>query len=230
MKEFYQGNDNRMSQLKLTRSRRYLILLTLAAAVPAVARERTAMRLEQAASVLNSMTGITHGIDPQHLAAADCIIVIPRFKMGAAVVGMGYGRGYMSCRKSDGWSAPAAMVLEGGSVGLQIGGESIDIVILSVNKSRRGQLFGERFAVGSEASAAWGNGRSTHADPNDEVLFYGTTKGVFGGFGLDGAALKRDASGNQALYGKDMTTYEVIDQTADTPAIAARFIAALPQE
>ena len=83
---------------------------------------------------------------------------------------------------------------------------------------------------GSEASAAWGNGKSAHEDPNAKFLFYGIAKGVFGGFGLDGAALKRDTSGNRALYGKKMTTYEVIDQTAVTPEIASRFIAALPQE
>jgi lipid-binding SYLF domain-containing protein len=145
-------------------------------------------------------------------------------------LGVGYGRGYMSCRKGDGWSSPAAIVLEGGSVGLQIGGESIDVVILSVNKNRRWQLFGERFAVGSDASAAWGIGKSAHSIPNAEFLFYGATKGIFGGFGLDGAAMKRDASGNQALYGKDMTTYEIIDQRDETPAIASRFIAALPQD
>ena len=71
---------------------------------------------------------------------------------------------------------------------------------------------------------SWGNGKSAHADPHAKFLFYGITKGVFGGFGLDGAALKRDASGNQALYGKNMTTYEVIDQTADKPEIVSRFI------
>jgi lipid-binding SYLF domain-containing protein len=204
--------------------------MTLAAAVPAVAGDGTAMRLERAAAVLHSMTEPAHGIKPQHLAGADCIVVMPGFKIGAAVVGVGYGRGYMSCRKGDGWSAPAAMVLEGGSVGLQIGGESIDIVILSMDKEYRSKLWEERFALGSEASAAWGNGKSAHEDPNAKFLFYGIAKGVFGGFGLDGAALKRDASGNRALYRKNMTTYEVVDQTADTPEIASRFIAALPRE
>lgn len=217
-----------MGQFRLTGSRRYVILMMLAAAVPAVAGDGTAMRLERAAAVLHSVTEPAHGIEPEHLAGADCIVVVPGFKIGAAVVGVGYGRGYMSCRKGDGWSAPAAMVLEGGSVGLQIGGESIDIVILSMDKEYRWKLWEERFAVGSEASAAWGNGKSAHGDPNAKFLFYAITKGVFGGFGLDGAALKRDASGNQALYGKDMTTYEVIDQTAETPEIASRFIAALP--
>ena len=219
-----------MVQFTLTRSRRYVFLLTLAAAVPAVAANGTAMRLERAAAVLHSMTEPTHGIKPEHLAKADCIVVIPHFKIGAAVVGVGYGRGYMSCRKGDGWSAPSAMVLEGGSVGLQLGGESIDIVILSMDKEYRSKLWGERFALGSEASASWGNGKSAHADPHAKFLFYGITKGFFGGVGLDGAALKRDASGNQALYGKNMTTYEVIDQTTDKPEIVSRFLAALPQE
>ena len=219
-----------MGQLRLTRSRRYVILMTLAAAVPAVAGDGTAMRLERAAAVLHSMTEPAHAIKPEHLAGADCIVVMPGFKIRAAVVGVGYGRGYMSCRKGDGWSVPAAMVLEGGSVGLQIGGESIDIVILTMNKGYRWKLWEERFALGSEASAAWGNGKSAHEDPNAKFLFYGIAKGVFGGFGLDGAALKRDASGNRALYGKNMTTYEVIDQMSVTPEISSRFIAALPQE
>lgn len=82
-----------MNQYRLTRSRQYVILMTLAAVVPAVAVDGTAMRLERAAAVLHSVTEPAHSIRPEHLASADCIVVIPKFKIGAAVVGIGYGRG-----------------------------------------------------------------------------------------------------------------------------------------
>jgi lipid-binding SYLF domain-containing protein len=158
----YQLKKHQMNVSRLTRSRRYIILMVFGAAVPAVAADETTARLNRAATVLSSITEPSRGVKPGYLAAVDCIVAIPGFKKGAAVVGVGYGRGYMSCRNAHGWSAPAAMALESGSVGVQIGGESLDIVILSLDKAHRGKLLGERFAIGSDASAAWGNGKSAH--------------------------------------------------------------------
>lgn len=88
-------------------------------------------------SVLNAVTEPEHGIRLEQIASADCIAVIPGFKKGAAVIGVGYGRGFLSCRKAGGWSAPAAVTLESGSLGVELGGEEIDIVILSRDKGRR---------------------------------------------------------------------------------------------
>src|SRR3984957_843947 len=199
------------------------LLLTFALGISANAADETAARLTRAAAIFAKMTESGHGIRPDRTANADCIAVIPGFKKGAAGVGVGFGRGFISCRKDGGWSAPAAISLETASVGVQLGGEEIDVVVLSLDKSRRAKLLSDRFTIGSDASAAWGNGKSAHEDPNAQVVFYGQTKGVFAGFGLDGATLKRDQSGDKALYGKDIANGEIIDSGVAVPAIAQSF-------
>jgi lipid-binding SYLF domain-containing protein len=197
--------------------------------ITASAADETAARLNRAAALFTTMTDSGHGIRPDRIASADCIAVIPGFKKGAAGVGFGFGRGFVSCRNEGGWSAPAAISLETASLGVQLGGEAIDVVILSLDKSRRSKLLSDRFTIGSDASAAWGNGKSAHEDPSAQVVFYGRTKGVFAGFGLDGATLKRDQSGDKALYGKDITNSEIVDSGASTPPIAQPFIDRLAQ-
>jgi len=200
-----------------------LLLLIAASAVSALAADDTPARLKKAVAVFNTMN-----ISPQQLASADCIAVIPGFKKGAAVVGAGYGRGFISCRNSSGWSAPGAITLETGSLGVQLGGEELDIVILSLDKDRRAKLLSDRYAIGSDASAAWGNGKSAHDDPNPKILFYGHTKGAFAGFGLDGATLKPDESGIKSLYGKGSSNSEIVGG-ATTPAVAQPLITGLAQ-
>ena len=210
------------------RNTQYLLFLTVAAVLPALAADDTAERLGKAATVFKTMTQSGHGIPAEKLASADCIAVIPGFKKGAAVVGVGYGRGFISCRTGNGWSAPGAVTVETGSLGVQLGGEETDIVILSLDKEKRSKLLSDRFAIGSDASAAWGNGRTAHDDPNAKILFFGKTKGAFAGFGLDGATLKPDESGNKALYGKKISNSEVVEGET-TPAIAQPFMRTLGQ-
>ena len=202
----------------------YCFLSTIIFAISASAADDTAMRLTKATAAL---AGIT--VSPDRIASADCIAVIPGFKKGAAGVGVGFGRGFISCRKDGGWSAPAAITLETASLGLQLGGEEIDIVVLSLDKTRRSKLLSERFTVGSDASAAWGNGKSAHDDPNAQIVFYGRTKGVFAGFGLDGATLKRDQAGDKALYGNDVTNADIVNGGTATPVIAQPFVAKILQ-
>jgi lipid-binding SYLF domain-containing protein len=203
-------------------------LFSTLAALTAAAADDTTARLESAAAVLNTAVESGHGIQDK-IAGADCIAVIPGFKKVAAVVGAGYGRGFLSCRNGNGWSAPAAVTLESGSLGVQLGGESIDIVVLSLDKERRSKLLSDRFAIGSDASAAWGNGKTAHDDPNAKILFYGHTKGAFAGFGLDGATLKPDESSNKALYGKTLGNREIVEGGTQTPAVAQPLIAKLVQ-
>jgi len=202
----------------------YCFLSTMIFAISAGAADDTAMRLTKATAALAAIT-----ISPDRIAGADCIAVIPGFKKGAAGVGVGFGRGFISCRKDGGWSAPAAITLETASLGVQLGGEEIDIVVLSLDKARRSKLLSERFTVGTDASAAWGNGKSAHEDPNAQIVFYGRTKGLFAGFGLDGATLKRDHSGDKALYGNDVTNADIVDGGAATPVIAQPFVAKITQ-
>src|SRR6202000_2213657 len=104
-----------------------VVLLTVAAAFVATAADDTTERLGQATTVFNKLTASGHGIGAEKLASADCIAVIPGFKKGAVVVGVGYGRGFISCRNGGNWSAPGAVTLESSSLGVQIGGEAIDI-------------------------------------------------------------------------------------------------------
>ncbi len=202
-------------------------LFSTLAALTAAAADDTTARLESAAAVLNTMES-GHGIQ-EKIVGADCIAVIPGFKKVAAVVGAGYGRGFLSCRSGNGWSAPAAVTLESGSLGVQLGGESIDIVVLSLDKERRSKLLSDRFAIGSDASAAWGNGKTAHDDPNAKIVFYGHTKGAFAGFGLDGATLKPDESSNKALYGKALSNREIVEGGTQAPAVAQPLIAKLVQ-
>ncbi len=203
-----------------------VLLLTLATAFSAAAADDTAARLEKATATLTALAG--HGIRPELLASADCVAVIPGFKKGAAVVGVGHGRGFISCRNGSNWSAPGAVALDSSSLGVQVGGEAIDLVILSTDKEPRGKLLSSRFTIGSDASAAWGNGKSAHGDPNAKILFFGHTKGAFAGFDLDGATLKLDESGNKALYGKPLSNGEIVEG-ATTPSVAQPFITKLAQ-
>jgi lipid-binding SYLF domain-containing protein len=145
------------------------------------------------------------------------------------VVGVGYGKGFISCRNDGTWSAPAAITLESGSLGVQLGGEEIDIVILSLDRDRRLKLLSDRFAIGSDASAAWGNGKSAHGDTNTKFLFFGHAKGTFAGFALDGATLKSDQSSDKALYGKKLTNHAIVEGGVPTPGVARPFIANLAQ-
>jgi len=205
-----------------------ILVLAIAAGVRPAAAEDTSARVQKAIAALSKLTDSSgHGIGPEQITSADCIAVIPGFKKGAAVVGIGYGRGFISCRNGDTWSAPGAVTLDSGSLGVQLGGEKIDIVILSLDKERRSKLLSDRFTIGSDASAAWGNGKSAHADPNAKILFFGNTKGAFAGFGLDGATLKPDESGNKALYGKTSTNTEIVQGGTDTPAAAQPFVSKL---
>jgi lipid-binding SYLF domain-containing protein len=207
-----------------------ILFLTIAAPFSVAAADDTAARLGNAAALLNTMTESGHGIRQEKIESADCIAVIPGFKKGAAVVGVGYGRGFISCRNGSDWSAPGAVTLESASLGVQVGGEKIDIVVLSLDKGRRAKLLSDRFTIGSDASAAWGNGKSAHEDPNAKILFYGRTKGAFAGFGLDGATLKPDESSNKALYGKTLSNSEIVEGGTQTPAVAQPLIAKLAQE
>ena len=215
-----------MEPTRLIRKTHYLLLLTIAAVLPAAAADDTAERIGKAVTVLTKMTESGHGIPVGKLANADCIAVIPGFKKGAAVVGVGYGRGFISCRNGNKWSTPGAITLETGSLGVQVGGEDIDIVVLSLDKEKRSKLLSDRFAVGTDASAAWGNGKSAHEDPNAQILFYGHTKGAFAGFGLDGATLKSDHSTDKELYGKSVTNSQIVAEEA-TPAVAQSLVAKL---
>jgi len=205
----------------------FAFLTGIVGVLTAVAADDTTGRLERSVAVLNSINGANNGRWTEQIAGADCVAVIPGFKKGAAVVGFGYGRGFLSCRRGGGWSAPGAVTLETSSLGVQIGGEAIDIVVLFLDTGLRQKLLSGRFAVGTDASAAWGNGKSAHEDRNAKIVFFGHTTGMFAGFGLDGASLSVDDSSNKSLYGKSITNREVVEGGAEIPAAAQPLTTAL---
>jgi lipid-binding SYLF domain-containing protein len=206
-----------------------LFFLISAVALSTSAADQTGARLDKAAAVFAKLTTAPHGIRTEQIDSADCIAVVPGFKKGAAVVGVGFGRGFVSCRTDAGWSAPGAIAFETGSLGVQLGAEEIDIVILSMDRSRRPKLLSDRFAIGADAAAAWGNGKAAHGDPNAQILFFGSSKGAFAGFGLDGATIKWDESGAKALYGKPVTNTAIVSGGTPIPEIAAGFVSKLGQ-
>jgi lipid-binding SYLF domain-containing protein len=214
MKRYPIMQTTRLISHKNMRTAQVVLTLAMAAGIRPAAAEDTPSRVQKAVAVLNKFTDPSgHVITPQQIASADC-------------VGVSFGRGFISCRNGDNWSAPAAVALEGGSVGVQIGGETIDIVILSLDKERRSKLLSDRFTIGSDASAAWGNGKSAHGDPNAKILFFGRTKGAFAGFDLDGTSLKPDDSGDKALYGKPIKNSEIVE-SASAPAVAQPLVSKL---
>lgn len=215
-----------MNHITLPRQIECVLLLTAVATLPGFAKDEAVGRLGKAATILSNMEK-GHGLRPDQIASADCIAVIPGFKKGAAVVGIGFGRGFISCRIDNGWSAPGAVTLESGSIGVQIGGEAMDIVVLSRDKEKRAKLLSGRFAIGDDASAAWGNGKAAHEDSDAKMMFFGHTSGAFAGFGLDGATLKTDDTGNKALYGKPVSNAAIVAGEVATPAGAQPLLAAL---
>lgn len=218
--------------MSLNRLTVYLtILFTTITVLYVAAADDIQARLISTTAVLSNLTNSSgHGIQQEQLSKADCVAVIPGFKKGAAGVGVGFGRGFISCRNGGSWSAPGAVTLETASLGAQIGGEKIDIVILSLDKGLRSKLLSDRFTVGADGAAAWGNGKAAHGDTDAKVLFFGQTKGAFAGFGLDGATLKADDSSNSALYGKSIKNSEIADGGVDTPAVAQPLVAKLTEE
>jgi SH3 domain-containing YSC84-like protein 1 len=202
-------------------------VVVLVVGVSVSAADEIQQRFQRSAATLDKFSQtLTQEKRSQEVAGADCVGVIPGFKKGAAVVGAGYGKGFISCRNGQDWSAPAAITLEGGSLGVQIGGEVVDVVIVSKDKEKRGKLLSDRFTIGADASAAWGNGKTAHEDTDAKIIFFGYTKGVFAGFDLDGASVKPDETTNKTLYGKALTNSDIVEKST-APQPAQSFVAKL---
>jgi SH3 domain-containing YSC84-like protein 1 len=199
-----------------------------------VANNDTANRLDAAADVLNEiMATPDKGIPQDLLDKAACAVIVPNVKKGAFIVGAKYGRGFIVCRRANhGWSAPAGVKVEGGSVGFQIGGSETDVVMLLMNQSAIDKLLSSKFTIGADASVAAGPvGRSSSAETDAqlhaELLTYSRSRGLFAGVSLQGATLRPDDDANKDMYGKTMSNQDVVLGSAQPPPSAARLIAAL---
>ena len=210
-----------------------LILLVASAALPAD-RSDEVKRLQRSTEVLQEiMKAPDQGIPQDLLDKAACIVVVPGLKKGGIGIGGKYGKGEIMCRKSDhSWSAPLFITIEGGSFGLQLGFEQIDVVMLIMNHKGVDKLIADKFTVGADASAAAGPvGRQTSASTNvrmdAEILTYSRAKGLFAGISLDGATLRPDKEDNRDFYGKDIDPRRVIDGEVPMPAEARPLASAL---
>ncbi|HLH18474.1 MAG TPA: lipid-binding SYLF domain-containing protein [Bryobacteraceae bacterium] len=183
-------------------------------------------RLNRAATVIDEVMASPDRSIPQDLLnRAECVIVVPKMKKAAFVVGGEYGHGFAACRKPDGvgWAAPAAVRLEGGSVGFQIGGEEADIVMLVMNREGMRKLMNDKVTLGADASVAAGPvGREANAQTDAamhaEILTWSRARGAFAGIALKGATIRPADKENTAIYGQPYTMRQIVmNHVAPTP-------------
>ena len=202
------------------------------ASVSLYAANDAVKRLETAAVVLDEiMAAPDKGIPQDLFNKAACVIIVPGLKKGAFIIGGKYGKGFIECRKTEGgpWSAPAAVRVEGGSVGFQIGGSETDVVMLIMNRRGMDKLLSSKFTVGADAAAAAGpvgreSNAATDAQMHAEILSWSRARGVFLGISLEGATLRPDDNSNKDLYGKTYTNREIVTGNVRSPAAAAKLI------
>src|SRR5580698_5188654 len=199
------------------------------------AREDTVARLPSSVAVLHAvMATPDKGIPEEVLNGAKCILVVPNLIKGGFIFGGKHGRGVASCRTADGWSAPAFVSVGGGSAGLQIGVEGVDLVMLIMNDQGFQHLLSSKFELTGEASGAAGPvGRHASAGTdwkmNTEVLTYSRSKGVFAGLTLEGAVVEQDNDSTRAIYGKNMKFRNILSGKAATPKSANAFMKAISE-
>ena len=194
---------------------------------------KAADRVQTAAQVLDEIQGAPDkGIPQEVLGSAECVAVVPSMLKGGFIVGAKYGRGLASCRTPKGWSAPAFFVVTGGSVGFQIGGQAVDLVMLIMNQGGMKHLLSSQFALGADASVAAGPvGR--HAEGNTdwkmraEVLTYSRARGLFAGVSLNGAVIKQDKDSTREFYGRMVSFPASLKGEVDPPAGANAFLTSL---
>jgi lipid-binding SYLF domain-containing protein len=193
-------------------------------------------RLQDAATAFEEIMSVPDKAIPQDLLdKAQCIVVVPHLKKGAFVVGAQYGKGYFSCRakSGQGWTPPATVRMEGGSVGFQIGGQETDVVLLVMNRQGQDRLLESQFELGGEASVAGGPvGRtaaaSTDAYMSAEMLGYSRARGVFAGVSLKGSTIREDKDENEKLYGRALSSKDIIEGgNVQPPAAAQHFMSVL---
>jgi lipid-binding SYLF domain-containing protein len=206
-----------------------LVAFSLVFVISSFTQEKEDDRLKQSYTVLKEILGTPDkGIPRDLLDKAECIVVYPSVKKAAFIVGASYGRGVITCRSGEDfrgpWSAPAMFALEGGSFGLQIGGEATDFVLLVMNEKGAASVMSSKVKLGADASAAAGPvGRTTSAETDvvmkAEILSWSRAKGIFGGVSLDGSTMRSDDGANKHLYKKELSAKEIVREgKVKTPA------------
>jgi len=214
----------------------FLALIVIAfAGLPAFAQKDENNRIRNAGKVMVEILNIPDDIPADILDKAECVIVLPSVKKFAIGFGGSYGRGVMTCRSgkdfSGPWSAPSMMALEGGSFGLQLGGQATDFVLLVMNPRGADSILTSQVKLGGDVAAAAGpKGRSAAASTDvamrAEILSYSRARGLFAGISLEGSTLRPDNDGNERLYGKGTTAKDIVIQSAIRPPGSAKSLLA----
>src|SRR6202162_5689664 len=199
------------------------------------AREDSVERMQKSVDVLQSILSTPDkGIPEEVLSGAKCILVVPDLIKGGFIFGGKHGRGVATCRTPGGWSAPAFVSVGGGSWGLQIGIEGVDLVMLVMNDQGFQHLLSSKFELTGEGSVAAGPvGRHASAGTdwkmNTEMLTYSRSKGVFAGLPLEGAVLEQDNDSTRAIYGRHMEFRNILSGKVATPRRADAFVRAVSE-
>src|ERR1700719_3868292 len=197
----------------------------------ASAREDATDRLDSAKQVMHEIMGMPDkGIPEEVLEHARCVAVIPHMVKGGFVFGAKGGKGVATCRTANGWSAPAFITISGGSWGLQIGVETVDLVMIIQNEKGMQKLLSSNFQIGADASAAAGPvGRHASASTDwkldTEILTYSRAKGAFAGLTLEGASIRQDDDSRHAIYGRNVTTRAILLGKAASHGAVKSFLA-----
>ncbi|HZS56039.1 MAG TPA: lipid-binding SYLF domain-containing protein [Bryobacteraceae bacterium] len=213
-------------------STKFWIVSLLVAALPAIADEADTQRLTASGQILNEIMAAGDKAIPGDLFhKAYCVVVIPNMKKAGFIVSGKYGKGFATCRNpsGSGWTAPAAMRVEGGGFGLQAGGESADIVMLVMSDKGMQGILSSKFTLGGEASVAAGPvGRDataqTDATMHADILSWSRSRGVFGGLSLQGGTLRADDDANKALYGQKENNADILTGKVKPTSDASAFL------
>jgi lipid-binding SYLF domain-containing protein len=205
--------------------------------LPAYGQNKEEERVENAGKVMQEILNAPDSIPQSVLDKADCVVVLPSVLKAAFIIGGSYGRGVMTCRGGKDfrgkWGAPTMMALEGGSAGLQIGGEASDFVLLLMNSRSATGILASKFKLGGDASVAAGPvGRNASAETDAtmraEILSYSRSRGAFAGVSLEGSTLRPDNDANKDLYGKKIEAKEIVlDGTVKAPPSASVLLSTL---
>ena len=211
-----------------------VLVLTLCGSAMLSAKNEVNDRVVHSAVVLRELADIPEkGIPTDLLNKSVCVAVVPSMKKAGFIFGGNYGKGVMACRTNNGtgpWSAPSMIFVGGGSFGLQIGGQAVDLVLLIMNLSGLESLLDSKFTLGGDASVAAGPvGRTASAQTDAwmsaKILAYSRSRGIFGGITLKGDVLRPDNDANHVLYGKDVVPRNILFNRSDAvPKDAKIFI------
>src|SRR5579864_5147140 len=218
----------------------FVVAMFLACPTFAANESREQKRLETCGQVFKEIMDIPDGIPKDLLNKAECVIVIPSVLKFAIGIGGDYGRGVITCRTGQhftgSWSAPAMFALEGANIGLQLGGQATDFVLLVMNPKGANSILSSKVKLGADASAAAGpKGRAAAADTDivmrAEILSYSRSRGLFAGISLEGSTLRSDGSANKKLYGHDLSAKEIVREgRAPIPASGSQLVSLLDKK